>query len=167
MQQQTKQILHPLRAHQPSKSPPSPPMWWSPMRGNPELKSCSKSVQVVIGNDGRYCNFYLNIWKMLKRVRLFVTPWTVTHQVPVSKGFLRQEYWSELPFPSPGSSWPRDQTHVSCIAGGFFTHEPPGKAPIPSLHYGVLSWKLATVAILNCIYLKCFVVVVVVSYLLD
>ena len=32
------------------------------------------------------------------------------------KEFSRQEYWSGLPFPSPGgSSWPRDQTRVSCI----------------------------------------------------
>ena len=30
------------------------------------------------------------------------TPWTVTCQVPLSMGFPRQEYWSELPFPSPG-----------------------------------------------------------------
>ena len=32
----------------------------------------------------------------------FVTPWTVTHQDPLSKGFPREEYWSGLPFPSPG-----------------------------------------------------------------
>ena len=32
----------------------------------------------------------------------FVTPWTVTHQAPLSKGFPMQEYWSGLPFPSPG-----------------------------------------------------------------
>ena len=31
-----------------------------------------------------------------------VTPWTVAHQAPLSMGFLRQEYWSGLPFPSPG-----------------------------------------------------------------
>ena len=31
------------------------------------------------------------------RVRLFVTPWTVAHQVPLSLGFSRQEYWSGLP----------------------------------------------------------------------
>ena len=31
-----------------------------------------------------------------------VTPWTVAHQAPLSKGFPRQEYWSGLPFPSPG-----------------------------------------------------------------
>ena len=33
---------------------------------------------------------------------LFATPWTVAHQVPPSVEFSRQEYWSGLPFPSPG-----------------------------------------------------------------
>ena len=32
----------------------------------------------------------------------FVTPWTVAHQAPLSMGFSRQEYWSGLPFPTPG-----------------------------------------------------------------
>ena len=40
--------------------------------------------------------------KLLSHVRLFVTPWTVAHQAPPSMGFSRQEYWSGLPFPSPG-----------------------------------------------------------------
>ena len=41
---------------------------------------------------------------------------------PLSMEFSGQEYWSRLPLPSLGeSSWPRDQTQVSCIAGGFFT----------------------------------------------
>ena len=35
-------------------------------------------------------------------VRLFDTPWTVAYQAPPSMGFSRQEYWSGLPFPSPG-----------------------------------------------------------------
>ena len=35
-------------------------------------------------------------------VRLFATPWTVTHQAPLSMGFSRQEYWSGLPCPPPG-----------------------------------------------------------------
>ena len=35
-------------------------------------------------------------------VQLFVTPWTVAHEAPLSIGFSRQEYWSGLPFPSPG-----------------------------------------------------------------
>ena len=36
------------------------------------------------------------------RVQLFVTLWTAAHQAPPSMGFSRQEYWSGLPFPSPG-----------------------------------------------------------------
>ena len=36
------------------------------------------------------------------RVQLFETPQTVAHQAPLSMGFSRQEYWSGLPFPSPG-----------------------------------------------------------------
>ena len=47
----------------------------------------------------------------------FVTSWTVAHQVPLCIGFPRQEYWSGLPFPSPGDlPNPRDQTRVSCLA---------------------------------------------------
>ena len=38
----------------------------------------------------------------LCRVGLFTTPGTVAHQVPLSLGFPRQEYWSGLPFPLPG-----------------------------------------------------------------
>ena len=37
----------------------------------------------------------------LSCVLLFVIPWTVAHQAPLSVGFSRQEYWSRLPFPSP------------------------------------------------------------------
>ena len=40
--------------------------------------------------------------KSLSRVRLFATPWTVTYQASPCMGFSRQEYWSGLPFPSPG-----------------------------------------------------------------
>ena len=40
--------------------------------------------------------------KLLSRVRLFVTPWTVAYQTPLFMEFSRQEYWSGLPFPSPG-----------------------------------------------------------------
>ena len=40
--------------------------------------------------------------KSLSHVQLFVTPWTVACQAPLSMGISRQEYWSGLPFPSPG-----------------------------------------------------------------
>ena len=36
------------------------------------------------------------------RVQLFVTPWTIAHQAPLSMEFSRQEYWNGLPCPSPG-----------------------------------------------------------------
>ena len=68
------------------------------------------------------------------RVWLFVVPWTVACQAPLSMGFSRKEYWSGLSFPSPGVSfWPRDPTQVSCIAGSFFNTKPPGK-PCGSLY---------------------------------
>ena len=39
---------------------------------------------------------------MFCHIRLFVTPWTVAQQAPLSMGFFRQEYWSGVPFPSLG-----------------------------------------------------------------
>ena len=60
--------------------------------------------------------------KSLSCVQLFATPWTVAHQASPSMGFSRQEYWSGLPFASPGDlPPPRDWTQVSCIAGRRFT----------------------------------------------
>ena len=46
-------------------------------------------------------HFHVKV-KSLSRVQLFATPWTVAYQAPLSMGFSRQEYWSGLPFPSPG-----------------------------------------------------------------
>ena len=59
--------------------------------------------------------------KWLSHVRLFATPWAASCQDALSMGFSRQEYWSGLPFPSPGeSSQPRDRTQVSHFAGGCY-----------------------------------------------
>ena len=51
-----------------------------------------------------------------------VTPWTVAHQAPLSMGFFQARIleWIAISF-SRGSSRPRNQTRVSCIAGRFFT----------------------------------------------
>ena len=55
----------------------------------------------------------------LSRVQILATPWTVACQTSLSVGFPRQEYWSGLPFPSPGDlPHPGDWTRVSCIARG-------------------------------------------------
>ena len=40
--------------------------------------------------------------KLLSCVQLFVTPWTITYQTPLTMGFSKLRYWSGLPFPSPG-----------------------------------------------------------------
>ena len=40
--------------------------------------------------------------KSLNHVQLFATPWTVAYKAPLSMEFSRKEYWSGLPFPSPG-----------------------------------------------------------------
>ena len=44
----------------------------------------------------------VSVLSRLSGVCLFATPWSVARQAPLSMGFSRQEYWSELPFPSPG-----------------------------------------------------------------
>ena len=44
----------------------------------------------------------MSVWWLLSHERLFVTPWTRAHQVPLSMEFSRQGYWNGLPFPSPG-----------------------------------------------------------------
>ena len=58
----------------------------------------------------------------------FVTPWAVACQASLSRAFPRQEYWSGLPFPSPGDlPDPGMEPSPPALAGGFFTTEPPGK----------------------------------------
>ena len=52
---------------------------------------------------------------VLSGVQLFATPWTVIHQAPLPMGFSQKEYWSELPFPTPGS-WTRNQTHIVYVS---------------------------------------------------
>ena len=66
---------------------------------SPYLSICRSLLQTPRGfcpqwGKGSVC--------VLSHLRLFVTPWTVARQAPLSMGFLRQEYWSGLPFPSPG-----------------------------------------------------------------
>ena len=66
--------------------------------------------------------------KLLSRVRLFATPWTIAYQAPPFMQFPRQEYWSGLPFPSPGDLpntgiKPRSPT----LQADTLPSEPPGK----------------------------------------
>ena len=77
-------------------------------------------------------------------VWLFVTPWTVAHQAPLSMGFSRHIYWSGLPFPSPGYLLNLGIKPASlaspALTGRFFTtsatweaHDATGEKQITSL----------------------------------
>ena len=66
--------------------------------------------------------------KPLSRARLFATLWTVTHQAPLSMGFSRQDYWSGLPFPSPGDlPNPGIEARSPALLADALTSEPLGK----------------------------------------
>ena len=59
---------------------------------------------------------------------LSVTPWTITHQTPLSMGFSRQEYWSGLPFPLPGGiPDPGMKPGSPALQADSLPSEPPGK----------------------------------------
>ena len=68
------------------------------------------------------------------RVWLFVAPWTVTRQAPLSMEPPRQEYWSGLPLPTPGalpdSGVEPTSLEFPVLAGGFFTTGPPEKSTV-------------------------------------
>ena len=67
--------------------------------------------------------------KSVSRVQLFTTLWTVAHKAPPSMGFSRQEYWSGLPFPSPGDlPDPGIEPRSSIFQADALTSEPPGSA---------------------------------------
>ena len=75
-----------------------------------------------------FASVWVSIVKSLSRVRLFATPWTVAYQASPSMGFSRQEYWSGLPFPSPGDlPDPGIKPGFPALEADALTSEPPGK----------------------------------------
>ena len=68
----------------------------------------------------------------LIHAQLFLTPWTVACQAPLSVEFSRQEYWSELSFPSAGDLPDSGIKPASpALIGRFFTAEPQGRPRHP------------------------------------
>ena len=71
----------------------------------------------------------------LSRVWLFETPWTVTHQAPLSLKFSRQEYLSGLPFPTPEDLPDPGTEHRSpALQAVSLPSEPPGKPSLTCLY---------------------------------
>ena len=61
-------------------------------------------------------------------VQLFATLWTAAHEAPLSMEFSRQEYWSGLPFPSPGDlPDPGIKSGPPALQADYLPSEPPGK----------------------------------------
>ena len=90
------------------------------------LYSFSFSVEMFM------CSLYESESEVSQLCQLFATPWTVAYQASLSMGFSRQEYWSGLPFPSPG-----DLPHLGieprslALQADALPSELPGKPPIP------------------------------------
>ena len=78
--------------------------------------------------------------KLLSRVRLFAIPWTVAYQAPPSIEFSRQEYWSGLPFPSPGDlPDPGIEPRFPVLQADALLSELPGKLDISPGNPSILS----------------------------
>ena len=100
----------------------------------------SANVGNLISGSSSFSKPSLDIWKFFIHIMLrpaclqgrfssvwyFVTLWTIAQQVPLSMRFSRQEYWSGLPFPTPGNlSNPGTEPgslEAPALAGGFFHH---------------------------------------------
>ena len=70
----------------------------------------------------------------LNRVQIFAISWTVAHQAPLPMEFSRQEYWSGLPFPTPGdlpdTGIKPASLELPALVGGFFITSTTWKAQL-------------------------------------
>ena len=106
------------------------------------------SVNTYIGSFSYDPGFLLAWWSQEKKeislssIQLFVTPWMVAHQVPLSMGFPRQECWSRLPVPSQGDlADPGIEPRPPTLQVGSLLSKPPGTSngglrPLDFLHDG-------------------------------
>ena len=104
-------------------------LFWLPLHQNP-------SPFLRLQNQ----NFHVLFDQSLSRVWLFVTPWTVARQALLPMGFSRQEYWSGLPFPTPGVIFPTQGVKLLSLASPvlasvFFTTSTMWEAS-PNVHAG-------------------------------
>ena len=86
-------------------------------------------------------SWFVVVVELLTHVWLFMTPWTVAHQAPLTIGFSRQEYWGRLPLPSPGDlPNPGIEPVFPALAGRFFATEPPRKPQYCSIYCYMAKW---------------------------
>ena len=105
-------------------------------------------------NIFKYCIFVMNFHlkvkvKLLSHVQHFATPWTVAYQAPQSMEFSRQEYWSGLPFPSPGDlPNPGIEPGSPTLQADTLPSEPPGKRHLVFFYFSTffIMFKASLVA---------------------
>ena len=86
------------------------------------------------------------VCESLSCVQLFATPWSVAHQALLSMKLLRQEYWSGLPFPSPGGlPNPGIKPRSPALGANSLPSELPGK---PTWHSLFLNLKAKSIALI-------------------
>ena len=92
-------------------------------------------------------NYYRKVKvKLLNHVRLFATPWTVAHQAPQSMEFSRHQYWSELPFPSPGDlPDPGIEPGSPTLQADTLPSEPSGKQIKTIIRYHLTPIRMAII----------------------
>ena len=119
---------------------------------------CHSKGYIRIRHANKFDNLELDVYCgiVLNCIVLFATPWTVAHQAPLSMEFSRQDYWSGLPFPTPGHlpdlGIKPTSLESPALAGGFFTTEPLGK-----LYHGITAIQfflfiLRLLALVSCCY---------------
>ena len=88
-------------------------------------------------------SFSACVLSCFSRVQLFVTHWTLVRQAPLSMGFSRQEYWSGLPFLTPGDlPYPGMEPCLLCLQhwqSGSLPLAPSGK-PMASMMQWIWTW---------------------------
>ena len=102
--------------------------------GRTHCKVCSKGLGAAHSDSGLQMNPWFFTFKKrqvkvkVKSCLTLCDPWTIAHQAPPSVEFSRQEYWSGLPFPSPGDlPDPGIEPRPLTLQADALTSAPPGK----------------------------------------
>ena len=147
-------IMHPLwlNGHKSEQVPGdgegqgSLPSWWGPwvckQSDKTERLNNSLLYGPILTSVHDYWKNYSFDWSEVKWSHSVVsdsaTPWTVAHQAPPSMGFSRQEYWSGLPFPSPGDlPNPGIKPRSPTLQADALTSEPPKEVALTTGHHKV------------------------------
>jgi len=110
--------------------------WWATVCGVSELDR-TEQLTLSLSHIKTIILWMLLTLSCFSHVLLFVTPWTVAHQAPLSMGFSSQEYRSGLPCHPPGtlpsSGLKLSSPVLPALAGRFFTTASPGKPNIVNM----------------------------------